>query len=234
LQYFDVGFNAIVPVSGRGILLDGWGRIPTQQGVVHDNYVNVFERPNLEYGDQMEATAFRLRNWDSTQRDLVIDGNFFMAWTGPGGVHQALGARISQWNDKSQSTGADDLVAGNVFKAIVNTTDPYYTAQALTLSNIGAGTGLTIDGNLLTSNDGGLNLGDNDSWQGRVDDVTMADNTIRVSNDGPSRPFESIVVGSYETEVSSIRLPDTHADNGAPTTVVLAGGDVHCVNVGWE
>jgi hypothetical protein len=233
VQNFDVGHNTIVPVSGRGILLDGWGRMPTQNGRIHDNYVDIFEAPNLEYGDRLEATGLRLRNWSSTQRNLQITNNTFYAHTGPGGVYEALGARISELNDQGQTTDADNLVQGNVFKAIVNTTDPYYMAMALSLSNVGVGTGLQIINNLLESNNTSLNLGDNDSWQGNVDDVSLGGNSLRVSNDGPARNFSSVVAGSYENEVSNIRMPNTYLENGAPAHIVIAGSTVGDIEVEW-
>src|SRR5262249_41886666 len=96
VQNFEINNNLILPVRGRRILLDGWGRIPTTNGSIHDNDVEVFEMPNLEYGDRLEATALRLRNWGSTQSNLHITHNTFAARTGPGGVYEALAARISE------------------------------------------------------------------------------------------------------------------------------------------
>jgi hypothetical protein len=234
VQNLEVRYNTILPTSGRGILLDGWGRIPTQNGVIHDNYVDVFEAPNLEYGDRIEATGLRLRNWDATQRNLAIINNTFAAHTGPGGVWAAIGARISAWNDHGQETGANNLIENNVFRAIVTTTDPYYGGMAISLSNVGAGTGMYIVHNVLESNDIALNIGDSDSWQGRVDDVSMDGNIIRVSTAGPARTFCSIVAGGWETEVSNIRLSGTCLENDAPAVVVYAGSAVSDVSVTWQ
>src|SRR5262249_27914561 len=152
VRNFEVAYNTIVPVSGRGILLDGWGRIDTENGIIHDNYVEIFERPNLEYGDKLEATALRVRNYDSTFRNLLIIHNTFMAWTGPGGVYAAQGMRISAMNDHGQMNGANVQIVQNHFKAIVYTANPYYQARAVSVSVVHAGTGLKIAENIMESN----------------------------------------------------------------------------------
>jgi hypothetical protein len=219
---FDIGANTITPTSGRGILLDGWGRIPTQDGTIHDNYVSVIERPNLEYS-KAEATALRLRNFSGTQRRLDIYKNVFMATAAPGYFQEAIGGRISEWNDQGQSTAADNLFQNNLFKAISTTSDPSYTALALSTSGIGAGTSMRFQGNILESNDTSLNFGDNDSWQGRNDDITFLGNTLKKSKDGASRPYSGIVAGSYDNEVSEIRLFDTRVLNGATAAITYEG-----------
>jgi hypothetical protein len=230
---FDIGNNVIAPVKGRGILLDGWGRIPTEDGVIHDNDVHVYEEPNLEYGAVLEATALRVRNDDSTQRALVVRDNIFSAVTGPGGVYGAIAVRWTGQNDHGQEDGADNLLIGNTLKAIVETDDPRYHAIALAVSRVEAGTGTEFDNNLLISNDTALTFGDNDTWQDHDEDITLAGNTICRSEDGASRDFTSILAGAYRMTVADIRMPNTYLRNGAPARIDYGNGTVSDFNVEW-
>jgi hypothetical protein len=231
---FEIAHNTIIPLQGRGILLDGWGPIVTENGRVHDNYVDAFEAPNLEYGDQLNVTALRIRNWGSTFRNLTFSQNTFMAHTGPGGVYDADGATISQWNDQGQSTGANNLFANNVFKAVADTADSYYKVQALVISEVGVGTGLQFIGNVLESNDTALEFGDADSWLQTDAEIILSGNSLRRSGDGPARAFTSISAGNYQTTVSDVRMPDTYLENGAPAAIVNAGGPVNDLWVDWR
>ena len=60
---FTIADNTITPVQGRGIILDAWNSAVTQNGDIYGNYVSVFEAPNLEYGNALDVTALRIRNW---------------------------------------------------------------------------------------------------------------------------------------------------------------------------
>jgi hypothetical protein len=234
VRNFDVGFNTIIPVNGRGILFDGWGRIATENGTVHDNYVEIHERPNLEYGDKLEATALRIRNYSSTFRNLVFIHNVFFAWTGPGLVYAAQGMRISQMNDQGQLNGADNRIEENYFEALVLTADPYFMARAVSVSQVDAGTGLRIASNLMESNDGSLAIGDTDSWNGSAQDIWMGRNTLCRTTEGALRAFTSVVAGAYQTAVSDIAMPDTVVEDGAPAEVTYGGGPVTNLRILWQ
>lgn len=231
---FDIGGNVIDPVKGRGILVDGWGRIATEDGVIHDNEVHAYEEPNLEYGASgLEATALRVRNNDSTFRALVVRDNFFEAVTGPGGVFGAIAVRWTGQNDHGQEDGADNLLAHNTLRAIIQTDDPRYHGIALAVSRVGAGTGTEFDDNVLASNDTALTFGDNDTWQDRDEDITLAGNTICRSDDGASRAFTSILAGAYRMTVRDIRMPATYLANGAPARIDYGNGPVSDFRVDW-
>ena len=231
---FDIGNNVINPVKGRGILVDGWGRIATEDGVIHDNEVHAYEEPNLEYGASgLEATALRIRNNDSTFRNLVVRDNLFAAMTGPGGVFGAIAVRWTGQNDHGQEDGADNLLVNNTLRAIIETDDPRYHGIALAVSRVGAGTGTEFDDNLLESNDTALTFGDNDTWQDRDEDITLAGNTICRSDDGASRPFTSILAGAYRMTVTDIRMPETYLANGAPARIDYGNGTVSNFSVEW-
>ncbi len=233
VRNFEVADNSITPINGRGILLDGWGRIATEDGVIHDNYVDALERPNLEYGDKLTATALRLRNYGSAFRDLLITNNTFHASTGPGGVSAAQGMRISAFNDHGQMNSSNVEVRQNHFTAIVTTSDPSFRARGVSISQVHPGTGLKITGNTFESNDTSLAFGDADSWNGSAEDIWMAHNTIYRSGDGAVRPFTSIMAGDYQTKVSNIFMPFTIAQNGATPTVSYGSGAVTNLYIFW-
>ncbi|HEV3205057.1 MAG TPA: hypothetical protein VGY77_11765 [Gemmataceae bacterium] len=235
VRNFEIGNNTIIPVKGRGILVDGWGRIPTENGRIHDNYVEVYEEANLEYGPSgLEATALRIRNWDHTHRNLVVEHNTFFAKTGPGGDHAAIGVRWSGGNDQGQETAANNILQNNLIKAIATSADPTFQATALSISVVGAGTGLQMNGNVLESNDTALAFGDSDSWRQADQDITLSGNSIRLSSIGPSRNFTSIYAGAYRTTVDNIRMPNTWLENGAPPTIVYGDGAVTKLQVDWS
>jgi hypothetical protein len=235
VRNFDIGNNTIIPIKGRGILVDGWGRLPTENGRIHDNYVEVYEEANLEYAPSaLDATALRIRNWDHTHRNLVVEQNTFFATTGPGADFGAIGVRWSGANDQGQETDANNILRRNLIKAIVTTTDPTYRATALSVSVVGAGTGLRMNGNVLESNDTALAFGDSDSWQQADEDITLSGNSIRISTMGPARNFTSISAGTYRTTVADIRMPETWLENGAPATISYGGAPVTNFQVDWN
>jgi hypothetical protein len=233
VRNFAIRDNVIDPVNGRGILLDGWGRIDTEDGVIENNYVTALERPNLEYGTSLNATALRLRNGTSRFADLHIQNNLFAASTGPGLVTGAQGARVSAFNDSGQMTASNVQIRWNIFKAIVNTTSTSYRARAFSVSRVDAGTGIQIGWNVFESNDTSLGFGDSDSWQAAARDLWMGGNVIRKSAEGAPRSFVSIIAGDYQTAVSDISLPMTVAQNGAPRQVVYGSGSVSDFHITW-
>jgi hypothetical protein len=224
IQNFQIAYNQILPTNGRGILIDGWGKIPTQNGAIHDNYVSVMEGPNLEYAwNNLEATALRLRNWNSTQRHLTFSKNTFIATTGPGYVYDAIAGRISDYNDRGQETNADKYFQNNVFQAIVTTADPNYGAQALSISGVDAGTGLKFSRNVLLSNDTSLAIGDRDSYGRHNDDISFLSTTFQLATAGAHKTYAAIVAGNWNNEVSNIRMYYSRLASGASMNVVYMG-----------
>src|SRR4029079_12406940 len=125
---------------------------------------------------------------DAHLRDLTVRDNVFFAETTPGGVRAAVAARISLNNDAGQATGPDVRFEGNVFTAIAHTADPAVTATAVSLAEVGPGTGLTFQGNVFESNHRTLLLGDRaDSYGAAIRDVLLVGNTHRRSAAGPAR-----------------------------------------------
>jgi protocatechuate 3,4-dioxygenase beta subunit len=236
---FTVAGNTITPVNGRGILLDGWNGLLSQDGQIYANYVTAQEGPDLEYSatDQV-ATALRIRNYGSAgQRDLSIYGNTFVATTGAGLDQGAMAARITQDNAQGVLTGADNLLADNVFQATVTAADPYYDAWAVSLAQVDAGTGLQLDDNVLESNDVSLNLGDNASWGMTNQGVLLLGNTLEPGGGGAARPYTAVVVGAENNLVHNINLVDTVFGSGASAVPSFAatydGATGNDVELGW-
>jgi hypothetical protein len=213
---FKVVGNKITPIKGRGIILDGWGKIPTANGDVAHNEVSVYEEPNLEYGASLEVTALRIRNWNggAYHRHIHIHDNVFTARTDAKGVHGAIGMRIRQERNKANSDPCN-VIENNHFKAIVATGDPRYSACGVSISHVDAGTGFDVSRNVMESNDTSLAFGDNDSYKQPNEDLLMVQNTIRRSSEGAKRKHRAVVVGAWRTTANNIRLIATKFDGGA-------------------
>jgi hypothetical protein len=239
LSGFEVSDNVIAPVTGRGILFDGFNQYVTRHGSIHDNTVSAYERPNLEYDAAgLEATALRLRNYAGSaaaQRDLTFRGNTFTARTDDAGVRAAIGLSVSWANDLGQMAGANDLFEGNTFTAVVDSTDAARKAYAVSFAGVAAGTGVLFRNNVLESNDRTLNIGDREEGYGApVQDVLMVGNRHRRSADGPARPqFRTTVVGDGNNPVSGVRLIGSHYENGAAADLAFVGPQPKAVSIGW-
>src|SRR5262249_78076 len=61
-QNFEIAGNTVLTTNGKGFLLDGFSGALLGHGSIHDNYVDVQERPNREYPTGLDAVALRLRN----------------------------------------------------------------------------------------------------------------------------------------------------------------------------
>src|SRR5262249_24065325 len=151
--------NTIIPVSGRGIDVDGYRSQAVTDGQIRNNYVEVQERLNREYFTRNDVKALRLRDdvdAQGPQRNLWIHDNTFIAKTAPGMSTRALGVNISYLNPTGQMNNANIRLEQNTIKALVLTDDPKYRALALVLDGIDAGIGLGITRNVLESNDTSL------------------------------------------------------------------------------
>jgi fibronectin type 3 domain-containing protein len=224
---FEIGYNTIVPVNGRGILIDN----TAINGSIHDNQVEAREKPNLEFGaTSMEATALRLRSYNNPQKNIAIYNNTFAAYTGAGADWAAIGARIMEQNAHGENMGSNITFTNNTFKAIVTSLDPtlsspfHSQAWALSIANVDAGTGLKFVGNTFVSNAVSINLGDNDSWSQNNSGILFVGNTIAKSTEGVSMPYNSIVAGDWNNGVSDIRFIDTKYANGASASSMVFYG----------
>jgi hypothetical protein len=234
---FEIGYNAIVPVNGRGILIDN----SAINGSIHDNQVEAREKPNLEYdATSMEATALRLRSYNNPQKNIAIYNNTFAAYTGAGADWAAIGVRIMEQNTSGVNTASNVTFTNNTIKAIVTSNDPTLTgsfqtkAWALSLANVDAGTGLTFVGNTFVSNSVSINIGDNDSWSQNNSDILFVGNTIAKSTEGISMAYNSIAVGDWNNGASNIRFIDMKYANGASlASMVFYGARPKDVEFGW-
>ena len=244
-QQFEISGNSIVPISGRGILLD---ELATggfiQNGRIHDNYVEVQERPDLEYGALgLEVTASRIREEsDSTIKNVQIYKNTFYAHTGAGLDWAAIGARFTVTNNQGMMNHSNLVLANNLFKAVVLDDDPslkYQDAYSIDLARFDAGTGIIFRNNTLESNDVSLNLGGNDGIN--ESDVTFIQNTLVKSRQGIKqirscdtqvRGYVGIEAGNYGSTMSNIRLIDMKYAGGATSAINFIGAGAKSISFG--
>lgn len=179
LTLFDLTGNTVQPVLGRGLILDGSGTQGSTDrtrditdGLISGNLFEARERPNLEYwdlspdgGTTLEATAVRLRNYNSIQKNLVLRNNTLFAETDATGVWAAIGLRVTQNvnSGSSSNANANNLFENNTITAVVKTDDTRFRAYALTIAALSDGTGIRFLNNRLVGNHRLLNLGDNDN-----------------------------------------------------------------------
>ena len=234
---FVVSGNTITAGAGkssRGILLDEQNGIPdpsSSDGEVYDNYVDVQERPNLEYGvSGLEATAFRWRPWNDCTNIHIYD-NTFIARTDATLVHAAYGGRISFLVD---NTGGDlnNFVTDNVFEAIVGTTDTSFYAIGLSLESIGVNDSPHFVGNTVESNDTSLAFSGNDSAGVNVNQGLLTSTVIRKSSDGVARAYKSILAGYWIMTVQNVSLIDTSYEGGATPDISWSGSGVKAISIG--
>ncbi|MEN6457924.1 MAG: fibronectin type III domain-containing protein [Thermoguttaceae bacterium] len=240
VHHFVISGNTItaaVGKSSRGILIDGYSGV-TDDGEIYDNYIDIRERPNSEYGvTGLEATALRLRTWeDAGWTNLHIYNNTFIARTGVGEVHEAIGLRVYI---PTNSTGADlnNVIESNTFKAIVETTDASYSAYAVTIEGVGANCCPLFVDNLFESNDTSLGLGGNDGKD--AFDGNFISNTFVRSSEGATRTYSAISAGFWIGSVQNITIIDSQYSNGATQTINWASsyapsdGSTRQVSFGW-
>jgi len=221
--HFDIEANTIVPVSGRGILLDSWGRTPTENGTIRDNYCRVRESIMLEYTDLggLEPTAFRMRgSGNATFRKIDVAHNHFAALTGPGSYYRAIGARLNLQNVEKQNDHAEINFRDNIFQALAEAEDSHYQAWALSIASLDPGTGLKLADNVCESNDAGTVFGDPDSWKMPVRGLTLKNTTYRQVKGLWPRPFVAALVAAGHNPVDDVIVEGSRFKGGAKWSVV--------------
>lgn len=233
LSDFEIGHNTIQPTLGRGILFDGFNQYVTDNGNIHDNVVEAYEKPNLEYGPEgLEATALRLRNYGGRHSNLTFQNNTFYARTDGVGVNEAIAARITFDSRNGQMAGANNLFVNNTFRAVVDSTDPIRRAYAVSLAAVSPGTGVVFQGNVFESNYATLAVGDKDT-QFANEDVTFVGNTRRKSTLGQVRSdFVTTVIGGLNHAAYDIRFISEVYDTGTSSTITYVGTGQKRIGVG--
>ena len=230
VRYYDIGSNTIIPVKGRGILIDDYlNSAMSKNGFIHDNYVETQEGGDLEYGTSgLEVTALRIRSGFGLIQNLHVLNNTFYAHTQIGLDHTAIGCRITLYNN---SANMNILLQGNQFKALILNQDAgINNAFGLSLSAIASGTGLTLIGNTFESNNVSLNLGDNDGIN--ESDVHFFGNTITKSSGGISMPYTGIQSAYWISTLDNISMIDTVYQNGAIPGISYGGTGVKNASFG--
>jgi PKD repeat protein len=233
LRNFEVAFNTIHPIAGRGIILQadmyGTNRLDLIGGTVHDNDIIVQERATLENGSAINATALRLRNFQGRFQDVEIYNNSCVAriGTAPGMSQFASGFKPTFINDHGQMTGANVVVRDNFFKGLVvdaSKCPANFKAYGITFAQIDGGTGVTYLRNRCESNQRCVNFGDADGIN--ESDITMQGTVLVKSNEGdPSLlpGFHGVSAGGWGSKVANVRMIDTTTQGGADITPLLEG-----------
>lgn len=227
--------NTVLPVNGRGLLIDGWGHIPTEDLVVERNYFCAFEDASLnaEYPwTGLEATALRLRCGEGEKPwcNVTVRRNTCGAWTVEGGVHQAIGCRFSYEGQPPTNIRIHD----NALVGIAHTSDSRYTATGLSVSRCAA-KGLedvTITSNDCVSNVCGIVIGDRDGWQKVIESLDLSENVIRRIY-AYERTFVPLEIGGGEATVRDVSAHDLVSQNCPQAVVYPPGGKVEGVEVTW-
>jgi hypothetical protein len=224
LENFEIAFNRITPIDGRGISVDGFAPEPVANGEIHDNYVSVQEGFNREYTTGGAARALRLRNTVDSKgphRNLRIYNNTFIAITGPGLVPEAYGALINYVNHNSAMNDAHIILNDNIFKAIVSSPDPDCHAAALDIDGMEPGIGLEVANNVFESNEASLRIGGSDGFS--VSDIALDSNTFRKSSDGVDRPYTDVIAGYWTGAIKDVWLTDARFQNDGKPLFTWSG-----------
>ena len=236
VSYFKVYDNTITAglgKSSRGIMLDGnmgGSSIICQYGEIYNNYVDIRERPNAEYGlgASYPATALRLRDYDDAgQQNIYIHDNTFIARTGPGYAVMAIGINPT-YVLNSANINLNNLIENNLFKAIVETTDSHYAARAVSLEGIAPYGSLTFKNNIFESNQISLAIGGVNG--SNADGVDFISNAFRKSAEGASRAYISIQAGGV---VQNVKISDPIYEGGATSTIISTGTGPMDITMGW-
>ncbi len=229
---FEVAYNTITPVNGRGIIIDdtAFSSGTVSNGTIHDNQVAVQEGPNLEYGpNEMEATALRIRGDYRTLSGISISNNTFAASTGPGLDWAATGARISLGNANGVNNNSNMTFTNHTFQAIVTAPDPTYTgsyastAWGVTISGVSPGTGMTFLNNSFVSNVTSLNFGDNDAYGVTDGGIVFIGSTIAKATTGATMSYTGIAAGNWANTVTGVLFVDTTYGSGVTPGVTFLG-----------
>lgn len=222
--------------SGRGLFIgSGDGVASGIDGAeIHDNYVDVRERANMEFGyTGIEATALRMRSYTTrVDKNINVYNNTFIAWTDTGYARGAIAIRMTHANEDAVD-GWNCQFYGNTLKAIVNTTSTvYYFARALTFEGVAAGVKHSFFNNTLESNDISLGFGGNDGFDAR--DITLTNNTIVKSTEGAVRSYQEVRVGQGNGTIDGIKMYSMNYAGGATDTITLTGTGNITISTGFR
>jgi hypothetical protein len=232
---FVISGNTITVAPGkssRGLLLENTGG-SIYNGEIFNNYVDIREKGNREYGvTGIVATAFRMRTYgDAAHHDIHLHDNTFIARTSASGeTLGAIGGRITYYSN-NQAINLNNLFENNIFKAIVETTDTNYYARAFSFDGVAANTAPLMRSNFIESNDISLALAGSDG-NGYALDGDFISTTFRKSVDGAARSYKSIVAGYSGFQVSNVQIIDSRYENGATSTIVWTGSGVKDISIG--
>ena len=208
--------------SSRGIMIDGYSGV-NDYGQIYDNYVDIQERPNPEYGLDFTTTALFLRTWqDAGWNNLSIYDNTFIAQTSEGMSYGAAGLRVTMPSNNN-GTDLNNVIENNTFEAILEPTgntypDANYYAWAVLLEGVYANCCPLFIDNTFESNDTSLKLGSGDGYD--VLDGNFISNTFSLSSVPSDLTYAAVTAGYSTGDLHNVTIIDPSYANGASQTVV--------------
>lgn len=237
--------NTITPVSGRGILLDGFSSRGSQDVTIADNTITVQEQSVLEYPNRtgLEVTGIRLREFGSSSpastyhHNIVVRGNTVTARTFAGTdpaslsypfasdawVNAAKALATNGGYDPPADLGPHFTIEDNTLEATCEF-DPavQYGAFGLVVGDKQAVTADSYAGNVCRSNFVPLSVGDPDSYDSPAINVTLTTTTLEQLAAPAGVPFAAVLNWSL-SDASNVLVATPSYRGGAAEGVDFQG-----------
>lgn len=229
-----VHHNTIVTTrSGRGIYVGGgYGAGSVSNIDIYSNYVDIIERPNLEYGiTGIQGTALRVRSDESfVVQNLYIHDNTFIARTDASHNSAALGGRLTFTNNSNVADWGI-VINNNTFRAIVDTTNTAFLARAFSLEGLQDLVNPLLSNNIFESNDISFGFGGADG--ANAQDAVLVSNTFTKSATGAARTYYALLCGSSGV-LTGIDLINNLYSGGASEDLTANGTyGTKSFDIGW-
>jgi PKD repeat protein len=209
--------------SSRGILIQNLGSTNLSDYQIAGNYVYVQEKPNREYGQNVSARAFKIRNYGTgVLVDVNVTNNTFITITQAGDMTDAAGGS-AYFNGSNQNI----VFSNNTFEGLVlGSADPgsTYQGNGFEIDKCDDGSGISFVGNTIESNGYGIVLGTTNSNQyDQEANLTFVNNTFAKAAIGVNRPFTSYRLGYYGHTISNVNFIGSAYKNGATSAISWGG-----------
>ncbi len=143
--------------GNRGILIEYGAGTSTNPIIIRNNYVDVHEGPNVEYGDGLPAHGLRIRY---SPRDIQVENNTFIG-TGdadPGTDH--YGSQVHTIRITNNSSAANIHIRNNDIRAVSLSSSSSMSVNAITLDAIDYDSTVWLEHNRIRSSGTVYKIGD--------------------------------------------------------------------------
>lgn len=229
VRNFTIRNNQILPILGRGILLDttsGTGDPSNANGEIAGNTIEVKEKRNHEFGEGgLQAAGIRIRDYPPSFNQADIHNNTIRAFTGPGYVHQANGITGTIRADQSNIT-----IENNDIKTW--TTDPGMMSYALLFEDTLANSKVVVRNNTLASNAVVVRLGDEDGFS--TSGIDFVSNTFAKGTEAGGPAFHTMVYGYWTgTQTGNDFLDGRYLTGTSPSDIAFEGEGAKDLTLSW-